>query len=53
MESSEETPEGDVNEAHPNEGEIKEAVEDVDLGDKPEDVTEDDSPEGDEGEAHN
>lgn len=44
----------DVNEAHPNEGEIEEAVEDVDLGDSPEDVTEDDeAADGGEGEAHN
>jgi len=45
----------DVNEAHPNEGEIEEAVEDVDLGDSPEDVAEDagDSSAGDQGEAHN
>jgi len=52
MEGSE-TPEDDVNEAHPNEGEIAEAVEDVDLTDSPEDVTDDDAPAEDEGEAHN
>ncbi|HYH62520.1 MAG TPA: hypothetical protein VD766_11700 [Solirubrobacterales bacterium] len=50
MEGSETTPDEDVNEAHPNEGEIEEAVEDVDLGDSPEDVTDD--PE-DSGEADN
>jgi len=52
MEGSE-APEEDVNEAHPNEGEIEEAVKDVDLTDSPEDATDDDSPEGTEGEAHN
>ncbi len=49
MEGSEEA--DDVNEAHPNEGEIEEAVEDVDVGDSPEDATDDDSPEDGE-EAH-
>ena len=39
----EETQEDELNEAHPNEGEIKEAVEDVDLDDSPEDVTNDES----------
>ena len=39
MEGSEETETDGVNEAHPNEGEIKEAVKDVDLKDSPEDVT--------------
>ncbi len=33
------TQETEVNEAHPNEGEIEEAVEDVGLDDSPEDVT--------------
>ena len=42
----EENREDEVNEAHPNEGEIEEAVEDVDLDDSPEDVT-DDEPDGD------
>ena len=51
MEGSE-TPEEGVNEAHPNEGEIKEAVEDVDLTDSPEDAADDDDSE-DSGEAHN
>lgn len=39
----EETQEAEVNEAHPNEGEIEEAVEDVDLDDSPEDVTDGES----------
>lgn len=46
MEESEEK-EG-VNEAHPNEGEIEEAVQDVDLTDSPEDATDDDSEESSE-----
>ena len=41
MEGSEETETDDVNEGHPNEGEIEEAVKDVDLDDSPEDVTDD------------
>ncbi len=48
----EEANQEDVNEAHPNEGEIEEAVENVDLGDSPEDVNNGDSVDGDEGEAH-
>ncbi len=51
MEGSE-TPEEAVNEAHPNEGEIEEAVEDVDLTDSPEDAADDDDSD-DSGEAHN
>ena len=51
MEGSE-TPSEDVNEAHPNEGEIEEAVKDTDLTDSPEDVTDDEDPE-ESGEAHN
>lgn len=38
MEGSETTPEEDVNEAHPNEGEIKEAVEDAGLSESPEEA---------------
>ena len=41
MEGSEETETDDVNEGHPNEGEIEEAVKGVDLDDSPEDVTDD------------
>ena len=41
MESSEETPEEGVNESHPNEGEIEEAVENTDLTDTPEDAADD------------
>jgi hypothetical protein len=47
----EEAQQEDVNESHPNEGEIEEAVEDVDLGDSAEDVNDGDSVEGDQGEA--
>jgi hypothetical protein len=43
----EEPQQNEANEAHPNEGEIEEAVEDVDLSDSPEDVSDDDDPGGD------
>lgn len=33
-----------INESHPNEGEIEEAVKDVGLDDSPEDVNEDEGP---------
>jgi len=39
----EETQQDEANEAHPNEGEIEEAVKDVGLGDSPEDVSDDES----------
>ena len=41
MEGSEETETDDVNEGHPNEGEIEEAVKDTGLGDSPEDAADD------------
>jgi hypothetical protein len=42
----EETQQDEANEAHPNEGEIEEAVQDTGLGDSPEDAA-DDEPDGD------
>jgi len=42
----EETQQDEVNESHPNEGEIEEAVENTDLTDSPEDAVSDES-EGD------
>jgi len=41
MEGSEATPDEEVNEAHPNEGEIEEAVEDTNLGDSPSEAADD------------